>query len=155
MSNINHPTHYNKGKIEVIEFIEDQGMSYHRGNAIKYIARAGQKDPAREIEDLEKAAWYLKREIELTKARIENRSPRRPNDMNPRSTSVTDASTSAPTEAPQDSAKPANACLYSDCNNDRLEVGCLCDAHASNYCHESDCLKSRRGFSAYCEEHRK
>ena len=60
---VNHPAHYTDGKIEVIEFIEDKGMNFHRGNAVKYISRAGKKDPAKEIEDLKKAVWYLNREI--------------------------------------------------------------------------------------------
>lgn len=79
-----HPTHYNIGKIEVIEFIEDQGLGFNRGNAVKYIARAGRKDAAKEVEDLEKAVWYLKREIELLKATCENRLPVRPNEMIPK-----------------------------------------------------------------------
>lgn len=52
---VNHPSHYTSGKIEVIDFIEDQKLDYHRGNAIKYICRAGKKDKSKEIEDLEKA----------------------------------------------------------------------------------------------------
>lgn len=64
---VNHPKHYTDGKIEVIDFIEDKKLNYHRGNAIKYIARAGKKDPAKEIEDLQKAVWYLNREIERLK----------------------------------------------------------------------------------------
>ena len=60
---VNHPSHYTSGKIEVIDFIEDQKLGYHRGNAIKYICRAGKKDKAKETEDLEKAIWYLKREV--------------------------------------------------------------------------------------------
>lgn len=60
---VNHPSHYTDGKIEVIDFIEDKGLNFHRGNAVKYIARAGKKDPNREIEDLQKAVWYLNREI--------------------------------------------------------------------------------------------
>ena len=62
--NVNHPSHYTDGKIEVIDFIEDKGLNFHRGNAVKYIARAGKKNPDKEVEDLEKAVWYLKREIE-------------------------------------------------------------------------------------------
>lgn len=75
---VNHPAHYNAGKIEVIEFIEDQGhgRSFCIGSAIKYLSRAGRKDPAREIEDLEKAVWYIRRAIETLKP-----NPRRPNDM--------------------------------------------------------------------------
>lgn len=40
---INHPSHYTDGKIEVIDFIEDKKLNFHRGNAIKYISRAGKK----------------------------------------------------------------------------------------------------------------
>lgn len=61
--NVNHPDHYNHGKIEVIDFIEDQHLGFHLGNAVKYISRAGRKDPARTVEDLRKAAWYLNRQI--------------------------------------------------------------------------------------------
>ncbi len=80
---INHPPHYNSGKIECIEFIEDQGFGagFCVGNAIKYIARAGRKNPAHEVEDLEKAIWYLKRHVELLKSRREKRQPVRPNQM--------------------------------------------------------------------------
>ena len=93
-SMVAHPPHYNAGKFEVIEVIEDWKLGYHRGNAVKYIARAGLKDPTKEIEDLEKAVWYLKRFIETLKATKEGRSAIRPNDMNPRnagSISATDA----------------------------------------------------------------
>lgn len=58
---VNHPSHYNKGKIEVIDFIEDQGLSFHLGNVIKYVARAGAKGD--KLEDLKKAQWYLDRYI--------------------------------------------------------------------------------------------
>lgn len=61
---INHPSHYTDGKIEVIDFIEDKQLNFHRGNAIKYIARAGKKNKEKEIEDLEKAVWYINREIQ-------------------------------------------------------------------------------------------
>jgi hypothetical protein len=61
---VNHPSHYTSGKIEVIDFIEDQKLNYHRGNAVKYIARAGKKDPDKEVEDLKKGLWYLTREIQ-------------------------------------------------------------------------------------------
>lgn len=76
---VNHPTHYNAGRIEVIEAIEDWKLNYHRGNAIKYIARAGKKHPDREAEDLEKAIWYLNREVELLRAKSENRHADKPN----------------------------------------------------------------------------
>lgn len=60
---VNHPAHYTDGKIEVIAFIEDKGLNFHRSNAVKYISRAGKKDPAKEVEDLKKARWYIDREI--------------------------------------------------------------------------------------------
>lgn len=62
---INHPAHYTSGKIEVIDFIEDQKLGYHLGNVVKYVARAGKKDPFRKIDDLKKARWYLSRAIEF------------------------------------------------------------------------------------------
>lgn len=63
--NVNHPAHYTSGNIEVIDFIEDQKLDMHLGNAVKYIARAGKKDPDKTIEDLRKAIWYLDRKIML------------------------------------------------------------------------------------------
>ena len=70
---VNHPAHYNSGKYESIDIIEDQlGMKGLRGfclgNAMKYINRAGKKDPAKELEDLQKAEWYLHHYIERYKA---------------------------------------------------------------------------------------
>lgn len=64
MEKVNHPEHYNKGKIEVIDYIEDQDMNFNLGNAIKYISRAGLKNKSTTVEDLEKAKWYIQREID-------------------------------------------------------------------------------------------
>ena len=61
---VNHPSHYTDGKIEVIDFIEDKNLNFHLANAVKYISRAGKKDPSKEIEDLKKARWYLDRYIQ-------------------------------------------------------------------------------------------
>lgn len=58
---INSPAHYTSYPVEVIELTEH--MNFCRGNAVKYISRAGLKDPAKEVEDLRKAVWYLEREI--------------------------------------------------------------------------------------------
>ena len=67
---VNHPSHYTDGKIEVIDFIEDKNLNFHRGNAVKYISRAGKKNPEKEIEDIQKAIWYLEREVKrLTQAK--------------------------------------------------------------------------------------
>ena len=60
---VNRPAHYTDGKIEVIEFIEDKKLGFCLGNAIKYIARAGKKNPDKTIEDINKAIWYLNRYI--------------------------------------------------------------------------------------------
>ena len=60
---VNRPSHYTDGKIEVIEFIEDKKLGFCLGNAIKYIARAGKKDPDKTVEDLKKARWYIDRQI--------------------------------------------------------------------------------------------
>lgn len=59
---VNHPPHYTHySGVEVIEITE--WLSFNIGNAVKYISRAGLKNPDREIEDLEKALWYLDREF--------------------------------------------------------------------------------------------
>lgn len=62
---VNHPSHYTSGNIEVIDFIEDQKLNMHLGNAVKYISRAGKKDKAKTVEDLKKAVWYIERYIGL------------------------------------------------------------------------------------------
>ena len=67
MNNVNHPAHYNSGKIEVIDYIEDQQLNFCLGNVVKYVSRAGKKDPQKKQEDLEKALWYLERELGLNK----------------------------------------------------------------------------------------
>jgi hypothetical protein len=67
---VNHPSHYTSGNIEVIDALEDWELNFHRANAVKYIARAGKKDQSKEIEDLEKAIWYLKRNIDLIKKKM-------------------------------------------------------------------------------------
>lgn len=50
---VNHPSHYTRGNIEVIDFIEDQQLPYHLGNVVKYVARAGYKGD--KVEDLKKS----------------------------------------------------------------------------------------------------
>lgn len=60
---VNHPPHYNDGKIEVIDYIEDKNFNFNLGNAIKYISRAGKKSKETKIEDLQKAMFYIDREI--------------------------------------------------------------------------------------------
>ena len=62
MSSVNHPKHYNTGKIEVIDAIEEWEMGFCDGNVIKYVARHRHK--GKPIEDLKKAKWYLERLIQ-------------------------------------------------------------------------------------------
>ena len=60
---VNHPSHYTDGGIETIDFIEAKTLPYHLGNAVKYISRAGKKEPEKTAEDLKKAVWYINRYI--------------------------------------------------------------------------------------------
>ena len=63
---VDHPKHYqSKHGVEVIDIIEEFGLGFHLGNVIKYVLRAGHK--SNELEDLEKAKWYLERVIDLKK----------------------------------------------------------------------------------------
>jgi len=57
--NVN-PGHYKKGKIEVIDFVEDQKLDFCEGNVVKYLCRYKDKNG---LEDLKKAEFYLKRLI--------------------------------------------------------------------------------------------
>lgn len=56
---VSHPAHYTFGRIEVIDAINEWQLDFDRGNAIKYIVRAGRKDPAKTTEDIRKAIFYL------------------------------------------------------------------------------------------------
>ena len=56
------PTHYTTGSIEVWDFIRDQKLNYHLGNAIKYICRADHKGS--KIQDIQKAIHYLENELQ-------------------------------------------------------------------------------------------
>lgn len=58
---VNHPQHYNMGKFEVIDVIEDWRLGFNDGNAVKYISRHRYK--ANPKEDLKKALWYITREL--------------------------------------------------------------------------------------------
>ena len=62
---VNHPLHYTLGRYEVIDVIDDWKLDFYRGQVVKYVARAGKKGG--EIEDLEKAKWYLDRYIVIKK----------------------------------------------------------------------------------------
>jgi|TARA_Y100000361_G_C11160908_1_gene347260 hypothetical protein len=59
-----NPSHYVKGRVyEPVRVIEDWGLNYHLGNALKYISRAGRKENAEQ--DISKAIWYLTRRLEF------------------------------------------------------------------------------------------
>ena len=62
MANTIGPAYYKRGYIQVWDFIRDQGLNFHLGNAIKYICRAGYKDS--KAEDLRKAIHYLQNELD-------------------------------------------------------------------------------------------
>jgi hypothetical protein len=63
--NVNHPPHYKAGGIETIDFIEAKSLNYNLGNVVKYITRADLKGS--KLEDLQKAQWYLNREVSKLK----------------------------------------------------------------------------------------
>lgn len=63
--NVNHPPHYKAGGIETIDFIEAKSLNYNLGNVVKYITRADHK--GNKLEDLQKAQWYLNREVSKLK----------------------------------------------------------------------------------------
>jgi hypothetical protein len=63
---VNNPLHYGgvDNPYEAIKVIEAWDLDFHLGNTVKYISRAGIKNPEKELEDLKKAAWYLQRKID-------------------------------------------------------------------------------------------
>lgn len=73
---VNSPSHYksDNNKYEVIDIIEFFNLNFHRGNVLKYLLRSGKKEEQgyeqrqKEIEDLHKAGWYLRREIQRLEA---------------------------------------------------------------------------------------
>jgi hypothetical protein len=71
---VDHPPYYGgaENPYETIKVIDAWALCFNLGNAVKYISRAGKKDPGKRVEDLEKAAFYLKREIR--KAKDEDRT---------------------------------------------------------------------------------
>ena len=65
---VNHPSHYqSKNGIEVIDVIESFNLGFCLGNVVKYVLRCGKKDS--DIQELEKAKWYLEREINNRKTK--------------------------------------------------------------------------------------
>jgi hypothetical protein len=58
---VNHPPHYGgeDNPYEAIKVIDEWNLGFCLGNTVKYISRAGKKNKEKELEDLEKALWYL------------------------------------------------------------------------------------------------
>jgi len=71
---VNHPLHYGgeHNPYETIKVIEAWDLNFNTGNAVKYVSRAKRKHGTleKEVEDLEKAIWYLEREVRLLKDRL-------------------------------------------------------------------------------------
>ena len=68
--NVNHPNHYCEGrKYEPWDVIVDWQLDYLTGSAVKYLSRAGRKDPSKETEDLRKAVAYIEKRIEVLESR--------------------------------------------------------------------------------------
>jgi hypothetical protein len=68
-NNITYPKHYVSGKIELTDFIIDKNLNWCRANIVKYVVRAGIKNPDTELEDIKKAQWYFEKEIERLEAK--------------------------------------------------------------------------------------
>lgn len=98
---VNHPSHYTQYPVEVIQLTEH--MDFCRGNAVKYLARAGFKDPAKELEDLKKASWYTLRAIAKLEAEIEKKE---------REARAAEAKFTAGIWKSSDTIIPQNATLY-------------------------------------------
>ena len=69
MSSVDHPSHYNHGKIEAIDAIDAWGLDFYEGNIVKYIVRSKYK--GNRLQDLEKALWYLDRLVRLEQEKNE------------------------------------------------------------------------------------
>ena len=77
-NSIDSPSHYAEGRrYETIDVIEDWGLGFRLGNAVKYLSRAGRKDSSKTVEDLKKAIWYINREIEALEGTRSSYSVRR------------------------------------------------------------------------------
>lgn len=72
---VNHPVHYQFGEnneYEAIKVIDAWELGFSLGNTVKYISRAGKKNPDKELEDLKKAKWYLDHHIKNLESKLNN-----------------------------------------------------------------------------------
>jgi hypothetical protein len=68
---VQNPSHYTEGRVyEPVKVIEDWGLDYHLGTALKYISRAGRKSSF--VEDIQKAIFYLERRLSIEMKRNSN-----------------------------------------------------------------------------------
>lgn len=68
---VQNPSHYTEGRVyEPVKVIEDWGLDYHLGTALKYISRAGRKSSF--VEDIQKAIFYLERRVSIEMKRNSN-----------------------------------------------------------------------------------
>ena len=65
---VNKPPHYTDGGVDTLKFIEAKDLNYRLGNVVKYVSRAGKKMGSNPVQDLEKARFYLEREIAARKS---------------------------------------------------------------------------------------
>ncbi len=73
---VNHPSHYGgkDNNYEAIKVIDAWDLGFSLGNTVKYISRAGKKDPNKELEDLKKALWYLQHYIQNLETKLKDNS---------------------------------------------------------------------------------
>lgn len=71
---VNHPSHYGgeNNEYEAIKVIDAWQLGFSLGNTVKYISRAGKKNPDKELEDLKKAKWYLDHHIKNLENKLNN-----------------------------------------------------------------------------------
>ena len=91
------PAHYTAYPVEVIELVEH--MNYCRGNIVKYVARAGLKNPDTELEDLRKARLYIEREIARLEGPEDPEPPLLPGSVKVGPQSIVNIATGQPWEA--------------------------------------------------------
>jgi hypothetical protein len=109
---------YTFGKYEVIDVIDDWDLGFDLGNAVKYIARAGKKDPKKTVEDLEKALFYINDKIKRIKKKKEG-AKGCPLCLHP--ISAHGASTGV--------LSGFGSCTISVMNKDGKSVRCRCEGH--------------------------
>ena len=73
-NSVESPSHYQGTRYEAIEIIQDYSLNFCLGNVLKYILRAGRKDPSKRLEDLQKAKRYIEYEIKAEMNKISQKT---------------------------------------------------------------------------------